>query len=138
MNVTKILTSLIVIYFFTGCNSDTAFKEKDYKKELTSNRWYEVNSVNEIYRIHQFTNNEYKIYRYASKDFNEVIDVKTFKITNISNDKFDAIYNGKMTTCVYCIGNGRYLSFGCSPNVEKSLNCFGAWNSRSLAISYDF
>jgi len=138
MKRVKFLILFISIIFFAGCNDSK--NDISNKNKLTSNSWYESNSINEIYRMHTFTDNEYIIYTYASKDFSEIIDTKVLKILKYDekNDKFDAIYDGKKTTCSYTINGDEYLNFGCSPNVENSLNCFGAWKDRSLAIANDF
>jgi len=141
MKLIKLIIAATLVFITVSCD-DTEFKDtgEKFQDALLSNTWYEAYGIYDRYRVHKFTKNSYQIVSYASKEYSEAVDTKNITILDfdVENSKFNAMYDGKAITCSYYVAeDGKFLNIGCEPNVDNELSCFGAWNSKFLAISND-
>ena len=124
-----ILLFFIFLIFFTACQQEN-FQTANAKDIEDFTTWKEIDTTQNKYVLYKFNGTEYKKEFYATKDFNDLIDVHTGEIIKTEGDHMlISMDDGGLYDCSVCPStDNKSMTFTCKPqNGIGNESCTTLW-----------
>ena len=127
-----ILLSMILVISFSACQKQD-FQTESAEDIVDFTTWKEVDTTQDRYVLHKFNGAVYTQEFYATKNFNDLVDVHTGEIMKSEDDHLlISMDDGGLYDCSVCPSTDKEsMTFACTPkNGVGEESCLTLWRYR--------